>query len=243
MNYKNHHIITESPLIDAPSKLKVIDDGPWGKVRFTAIIQTVGDINKNGRLYEKNVLKKGLDKIQDRIKMRSCVGELDHPLSQDPARQCQVLYQYTSHVILDTHWDGNNLLAEMETTSTSKGYDLYGLIAKDFLVVGFSLRALGDLEPAYKNGKKYNKVTGDLSIICWDCVSNPSHAKATLIKINESTNRQILESINPSNIVSQTKNMICTVDSNGKSYCFVPNAFDILVENSKKNIMNKFLLG
>ena len=44
------------------------------------------------------------------------IGELDHPISDNPIRQTTVLYKETSHIITEYGWEGNLLKGVVETT-------------------------------------------------------------------------------------------------------------------------------
>lgn len=208
------------------------------KIRFEAILQTAGDVNRNGRIYDKHTLQESIDKIADRIKGREFLGELDHPISSDPSRQCTISLKEVSHAILETGWDGNKLVATMESLRTPNGEILKNL-TEDGIVIGFSYRGMGDLKQIREDsGRPIYKVVGPLMSICWDCVSHPSHKQAKITKLNEGVITDIYKSIDPTKILSESSDCITCVD--GK--CYVPNTWDRLVEQRIKNLRNRFTL-
>ncbi len=120
------------------------------KVKIKAVLQTADDPNKNKRIYPKEVLMRGVEKLKPLIEQHALTGELDHPIptsqsETDSYRHFVVLYQNTSHIINDIYFEGNKVMGIVETASTAKGFDLAGLI-NDGVPVGFSLRAMGESE-------------------------------------------------------------------------------------------------
>lgn len=228
------NIIVESPVIGHPMEIKKKSDD---KVRFNAVLQTTGDINRNFRSYDKETLQESIDKIYDRIKGREFLGELDHPIDSNPSRQVTVSFKEVSHLILDMGWDGNKLIGVLETASTPNGYILNNLITKDKVPVGFSYRGMGDVKQiSESSGRPVYKVVGPLTTITWDSVSFPSHKEAKITEITESVNRAIMESIDPMNITYESNDYICL--ENG--ICVLPNTFDKLVEQRINNLRNRF---
>jgi hypothetical protein len=212
--------IQESAVFSQPEKIKKYTDG---KVVFETYLQEAEEQNQNKRVYPKNVLAEGLNRISEKVASRSFLGELDHPISKDQVRQTTVLYSQVSHIIREAGWEGNLLKGVLETTPyTSNGKALSGLIL-DKVNVGFSLRGLADVQD---NGKN-QMVMSPLIMIAYDAVSEPSNVKAT---IQEVRNEQLIQ------VVNESKNMICTSD--GK--CFLPDYFDMLIEKNIINLRKKY---
>lgn len=184
-----------------------------GKAIFRLALQDADVPNRNKRLYPKKVLMEGINNCMDKIKNRSFLGELDHPIPTgrfDEVRQTTVLLSEVSHLVRDTEWRGNVLWGELETLDTPKGRIAYNLI-KDRIGIGTSMRGMGELDRT----RDYNIVKGPLIIICYDLVTSPSH------KISRIDEHQVrFESI------QESANLIC-VDGQ----CYLPNYFDKLVEN------------
>lgn len=231
------YIIKESAIVSTPTKVKPVKD----KVRMEVVLQTVNEINRNRRFYSMSVLKESVDKVMDRIKEGSFLGELDHPIDSNPARQVTVWYKSASHKIRDLGWEGNKLVAVIETLSaTSNGRALRDLVVKDEVPVGFSYRGMGDLQQVKESSGEYFKVLGPLNTVTWDSVSHPSHAEARLVRVTESSYNGIKEDaikiLTENCKYEEVNGMICTKEG----ICYLPNAFDRLVEKRVINITNKF---
>jgi len=235
MNY----ILIEQPTVSTPKNVK---EGK-NHLRMECILQTVNERNKNNRIYSRDVIQEGINTVQDRIKEGSFLGELDHPTDTSPVRQMTVLYQEASHKILELGWDNNNLIGTVETlSSTNHGRTLKGLVTEDDIPVGFSFRGMGDVRSRTVEGEEVQSVISPITVITWDSVSNPSHANAKIqMRIDENfdaskvKNSLINEGIELYDI-EEKDNMICT--ENG--VCYLPEAFDKLVEKRVIKMKNKF---
>jgi len=214
------NLVIESAVFAPPEKVKKYTDG---KVIFEAYLQEADIRNQNKRLYPYGVLDKAMNRINDKIKKRGFLGELDHPITDDQVRQTTVLYKEASHIIREWGWDGPFIRGVIETTPYSpNGKTLSGLIL-DRVPVGFSLRGLADVEDM----GTHQEVIDPLIIISYDSVSEPSHNTAT---IQEIRNENVVR------IIQESKQLIRC--SNGK--CYLPNYFDELVERKILNIANKY---
>jgi len=214
-------IICESVFL---SEAKVISSPKSSdKVIIETYLQEAETPNDNNRIYPKDVIGFGLDKINDRyIKKRQFLGELDHPISNNQIRQTTVLYKECSHVITEYGWEGNLLKGTVETLPyTPNGKIMSGLV-RDKIPVGFSLRALADVSP---HGQ-YKKVKGPMIIITYDCVSKPSNHKAYMTEVKQ-------ESVT---VLRESANAICTSDG----ICYLPNYFDMLVEQKLIDLKKKY---
>lgn len=215
------NLVVESAVFSAPEKVKKYTDG---KVIFEAYLQESDTINQNKRRYRKSVLDEGMQRINKKIERRAFVGELDHPITDDQVRQTTVLYKEVSHIIREWGWDGNYIKGVIETTPySSNGKTMSGLIY-DRVPVGFSLRALADIEDT----GSFQDVIAPLIIITYDCVSEPSHNTAT---IQEIRNENVVH------ILKESKRLIeC---SNGK--CYIPNYFDELIERNIISLAKRYI--
>ena len=227
------YIISEasSVTMSTPKKIKKVKD----KIRMECILQTYGDINRNRRRYGRKVLEEAVKSVNERIREGTFLGELDHPIDQNPVRQVTVLYKNCSHRILDTGWSGNKLIGVVETLNTPNGQILKNL-AMD-IPVGFSFRGMGEVKQLNENGETIFEVTGPLVVITWDSVSFPSHKEARMIKITEGVAKTIQESVG-FNCYHESDGRICTPDG----ICYLPNDFDKLVERKMIDIKKKYWL-
>ena len=215
------NILIESAVFAAPEKVKKYTDG---KVIFEAYLQESDTVNQNKRRYRKSVLDEGMMRINKKIDKRAFVGELDHPITDDQVRQTTVMYKEVSHIIRDWGWDCNFIKGVIETTPYSpNGKTMSGLIY-DRVPVGFSLRALADIEDT----GSFQDVIAPLIIITYDCVSEPSHNTATIQEIKNESAVHILK---------ESKHLIRC--SNGK--CYIPNYFDQLIESKILTLSKRYL--
>jgi len=81
------------------------------------------------------------------------------------------------------------IIGEMETLSGFKGPDLANLITKDKVNIGFSLRALGGVEPLQDGTLQ---VKTPIMPITYDVVSNPSHTNARIMEFLPESDMSIL---------------------------------------------------
>lgn len=142
-------------------------------VTLYAVLQKWGVENKNGRIYPKEVLEAQNQAYQEFIKMKTALGELNHPESSiiDGER--------VSHIITETWWEGKTLMGTIEL-DTTPGYHKFGIVStlgdkvanmlRKGWTIGVSSRGVGSLKQ--ENGK--NVVQDDFELICWDIVTAPS---------------------------------------------------------------------
>jgi hypothetical protein len=141
-------------------------------------------INGNGRMYERPVMEKAIDKyVTDYVSKRRALGELKHPdyPTVDPAEACIR--------ITELRWQGNDVYGKAIVLNTPKGQIVKGLLDGGFNM-GVSTRALGSLKE--KNGVKY--VQDDLMFTAVDCVDNPSAPDAYVNALTECRKWMINES-------------------------------------------------
>lgn len=159
-----------------------------------AVFQKYGIKNANGRIYPENILKREVEKYQDKILNHNALGSLDHPASS------AISGHDIAHNILSLEWKGRTLVGEMEL-HLSPGYIKYGvcstsgdLVANMLLsgyLIGVSSRGVGSVE------QKFGEyvVCDDYEICCWDVVIEPSTPGA-FIKSTPSELQQFVETDN-----------------------------------------------
>lgn len=208
------------------------------KIIMDVVLQTVNDINRNGRMYKKEVVQEGIDMIKHRFDDQDLIGELDHPVDSDASRQVTCLYNEASHLIKEVGWDGNKLIATIETLcATQKGRTLRDLALKDRLPIGFSFRGMADVKNRFENGVQFDEIVSPLYVLTWDAVSYPSHKEARMIRYTENVSKHLHSKLlcEKGSIV-QHNGMICTKEG----YCFLPNDFDELVERHVIELISKY---
>lgn len=159
--------------------------------KFIAEIQEAEAPNRNGRIYSKEALDAAIRhySIQEKLKAKALYGEAAHPLSDDPRRQMYIDQTNISHIITDIWWEGNRLMAKIETANTRVGRDMQGLIRQGSKVA-FSMRGMSD---NVKRDGQYTRVGSPLMITCWDWVVLPSHPNSYMIR--EGVEKKISPSI------------------------------------------------
>ena len=153
-----------------------------GKLIVRGVLQRAEAKNQNGRVYPRDILHREAKKYaKEFIKERRAMGELDHPESS------VVNLQNVSHNVREMHWEGDNLLGEVEVLSTPSGNILKELF-KSGIKLGISSRGLGSVEPIKEdeNGEDTVEVQPDFELIAFDFVSNPSTHGAFMRPVNES---------------------------------------------------------
>jgi len=214
-------IINESCFM-SESKI-IVNKKSTGKVIIETYLQEADSPNQNLRIYGKDLISESLDKQEEFVKSRRFLGELDHPISDNPIRQTTVLYKDASHIITEMGWEGNLLKGVVETMDYTPNGKIMGGMIRDRIPVGFSLRALADVQ----SQGQYKKVIGPMITICYDCVSKPSNHKAIMTEIKMEHATQIIQ---------ESSQSICTED--GK--CYLPNYFDMLVEQEIIKLKKRF---
>ena len=141
--------------------------------KLKTVFQKYGIKNANGRVYPENVLKREVEKYQEKIKEKRAYAELNHPdsASIDLGRICMN--------VTELHWEEHTLVGEIEIP-ISYGFKKYGIISSlaDLLAqwiisglkVGVSSRGLGSV----KNIMGQQVVDNDYELECFDVVSDPS---------------------------------------------------------------------
>jgi len=144
--------------------LNLNESSDRGLTRFRGKFQEADAVNKNKRMYTHGVLDENVKKLQECMKARGLVGELDHP------EDSIIHFEKASHVITKLWWEGNTLMGEGEILNTPHGKILKALI-NDGVRVGVSSRGVG-------NGKVNENgilvINESYKLITFDVVADPS---------------------------------------------------------------------
>jgi len=156
-----------------------------GKLVVRGVLQRAESKNQNGRIYPKEVLMRESKKyLKEFISQHRALGELDHPESS------VVNLQNASHNITEMHWEGDNLLGEVEVLGTPSGNILKELF-KSRIKLGISSRGMGSVETVSEGGEQSQEVQPDFELIAFDFVSNPSTHGAFMHPMHEGVNNDI----------------------------------------------------
>jgi len=142
------------------------------------VMQRAEAKNQNGRVYDRNILKREVEKYMDEfVKVGNAYGELDHP--ESPI----VSLKNASHVVKDLWWDGNDLMGKVQLLNTPAG-NIVKEIVKAGHTIGISSRGTGSVQ---QTNEGTLQVQDDFELVCWDFVSNPSTHGAFLspVSLNE----------------------------------------------------------
>ena len=161
---------------------------------FNAVLQRYGAENANGRIYPEAILKREVEKYQEKIRERRAIAELNHP-SESTIDLSRVAIN-----IVETWWQGNTLCGKVEII-TSPGFRKYGIIScegdqtanllLEGIKIGLSSRGLGSVT----SRMGVLMVEDDYELVGFDVVSDPSTHNAWFVKEDEIT-QQYLESKN-----------------------------------------------
>lgn len=159
-------------------------------------LQEADVLNRNGRVYPRNILEKQINEYQKLINDYAAINEADHPES------VTISLQNISHRIAKTWWSGNAVYGTLDIIVSDSflreglGWtigDKIALYLQRNLKLGISSRGLGSVK---KVGGK-NIVQDDFELICFDLVATPSTPNAYLFL--ETKDDTLKESVQESN--------------------------------------------
>ena len=154
-----------------------------GKLVVRGVLQRAESKNQNGRVYPREVLVREAKKYhKEFINQSRAMGELDHPESS------VVNLANVSHNITEMHWEGDNLLGEVEVLGTPAGNILKELF-RSGIKLGISSRGMGSVETVSEGGEQSQEVQPDFELIAFDFVSNPSTHGAFMYPMKESVDK------------------------------------------------------
>lgn len=168
----------------------------------SAVFQKYGVENANGRIYPERILKREVDKYQEKIREKRAIGEANHP-SDSAIDLSRVAIN-----IIELHWEGNTLVGKLEII-ISEGFRKYGVIScqgdqvanllLNGIKIGVSSRGLGTVEK--RMGTLY--VSDDYEIVCWDVVSDPSTPNAWIAPEGKIPDEYIDRSVSESESIKE----------------------------------------
>jgi hypothetical protein len=149
---------------------------------FRGKFQEAEQVNKNKRLYPRVVLDENVKRLEETVKSRGLVGELDHPTDSI------IHFKEASHIITKLWWDNNTLMGEGQILNTAHGKQLKALL-DDGVRIGISSRGVG-------NGKVNEDgilVIGEsYKLITFDAVADPSTYAAFQQKVSGKTEESVV---------------------------------------------------
>jgi len=180
----NKRLLIDTILFDvSPQKINESMTENGGRLIVQGILQRAEARNQNQRVYPKEILIREASKyLENQIKERRALGELDHPDST------VVNLQNVSHNISDIWWNGNDLYGKVEVLGTPAGNILKELF-KSGIKLGISSRGMGSVEEISESGSDTVEVQDDFQLIAWDFVSEPSTQGAWMHPLKEGVDR------------------------------------------------------
>ena len=118
------------------------------------------------------------------IKQKRALGELDHPDSS------VVELKNSSHIIRESHMEGNIVYGTVEILNTPSGKILQSLVESG-VTLGISSRGVGST----KSQGDMQIVQDDFQLICWDFVSEPSTPGAFMMKEGREISPQFINEV------------------------------------------------
>lgn len=146
---------------------------PNGVLKFRGKFQEYNAVNKNRRMYPEAVLKSNVERLNEAIKNRGLVGELDHPSDSI------IHFENCSHLVTKLWWEGSVLMGEGEVLKTPSGLVLKSLIEAG-VRVGISSRGVGN---GATNEEGVLVIGESYKLITFDAVADPSTFAAFQQKI------------------------------------------------------------
>ncbi len=143
-------------------------------IKFRGKFQEAEAVNKNKRLYPREILESNTKRLIETMNGGGLCGELDHPTDSI------VHFSNVSHKITKLWWEANNLMGEGVILNTPAGKIVRALI-NDGVRIGISSRGVG-------NGKVNENgvlVIGEsYKLITFDVVADPSTYAAYQEKVS-----------------------------------------------------------
>ena len=144
--------------------MRVINENKSGPLKVRGIFQRADEANNNNRIYPQKVLESAIKLLNEAIKERRLVGELDHPTYD------MVKLSNASHLITNLWMEGKEVIGEAEILPTPAGKVVEGLI-QGGVKIGISSRGMGTLSESRTGTKTVNE---DFKLLTFDIVADPS---------------------------------------------------------------------
>lgn len=199
---------------------------------LSGILQKANTLNRNGRVYPYDILRREATKYMQAVEENRALGELDHPDS------AVVSLRQSSHKVIDMWWQGEELYGKVEILDPDcdDARRLRGLL-KSNVMLGISSRGVGSV----KTIKGEDVVQDDFELIAFDFVSSPSTPGAYLFKegVEKSWGLTAITEQQYKKIKWICENGVCRMaDMIDESSLVVPEKPEIYVPEKPKIITN-----
>jgi hypothetical protein len=187
---KKYNFIFERTSVVKNHNIEILEETELGggrsKIAAGCLFQESEVKNRNNRYYTSAICESIVNQLSPKAQGRSLLMEIDHPLfcvDSNPEtlkRRASIIeISNCGALIREIGFKNKQIYGIFETLSGFKGPDLYNLITKDKVDIGFSLRALGAVE-TLQDGTIM--VKDPIRPITYDIVSNPSHVNAKVLE-------------------------------------------------------------
>jgi hypothetical protein len=153
-------------------------------MRITGIFQRSDKKNANGRVYPRDVLETDVRSIQEDIKSRRVMGELDHPVD------AKIHTDRVSHLVTRLWMEGDVVYGESEILHKLPCGEMLKGLFEHRVQMGISSRGIGDMEVKEENGEETYIVQEGYRFVTWDAVAEPSVPGGTLM-VMESRQKKV----------------------------------------------------
>jgi hypothetical protein len=203
---KKYNFIFERTSVVHNHDIEILEETDLGggrsKIAAMCSLQESEVKNRNNRYYTNAICESIVNQLSPKAQGRSLLMEVDHPLFI--SENSEVLKKRASIIeinncgalIREIGFKNKQIYGIFETLSGFKGPDLYNLIVKDKVDIGFSLRALGAVE-TLQDGTIM--VKDPIRPITYDVVSNPSHVNARVLEFLPETASEFI----PDNMICE----------------------------------------
>lgn len=141
---------------------EIITESIGKDLYITGVFSSANIRNKNGRVYEKTLLEREINKLSSNVSGSSLYGQLNHP------ERPEIDLEKVAILIKELSWNGNDVIGKAKVLEkTYCGGILRGIIDGGGKV-GISSRGLGTVS-------EDGNVNEDFNLICWDIVSDASN--------------------------------------------------------------------
>ena len=171
-NKEQKYIISEFYKFSADREMILEAEKKNSIITLVGILQKADTLNRNGRVYPYDILKREATKYMEQVENRTAYGELDHPDS------AVISLDNTSHMVVDMWWEGKVLYGKVVIFDEHPSGSKLKAILKGGGTLGISSRGVGSVNS--ENGR--DVVQEDFELIGFDFVSSPSTPGAYMFK-------------------------------------------------------------
>ena len=142
------YVICESAYESGKTEIITENFNNTGKTVIVACLQTMGEINRNNRVYLREDLLPQLTcpRIMELRAKNALRGEMGHPLDTSLARQSQIRQDLCCCKYLDLWTEGDDIMAKVIATNNQYGAEFDADLKETPITYpAFSLRALGEI--------------------------------------------------------------------------------------------------